>query len=66
MRLIWYIALGIALWYLGKAVMRHYLKAQEVERKQEISSSSHTRSEDPSTRGTSYEDIHDAKYRDVE
>ena len=65
MRLFWYIAFAFALWYLGKAVMRHYISGKSSM--DGIKGSTPPRnSENSSPDQIRYEDVQDTAYRDVE
>ncbi|MGE3801976.1 MAG: hypothetical protein AB7H80_13225 [Candidatus Kapaibacterium sp.] len=68
MRFIWYIAFSIALWYLSKAVMRHYLSSNSNQRKsgEEENRPSQRRREMPTSSDIPYNNVRDANYRDVE
>ena len=66
MRVLLYIALATALWYLSKAFMRHYLSTNSGTKNDAGHRS--TQQTDPSnpTQEIPYESVRDARYRDVE
>ncbi|MCE2503522.1 MAG: hypothetical protein J4G05_05655 [Chlorobi bacterium] len=67
MRFILYIAFAVALWYLGKAVFRHYLSSQAEQKGGiERSESNDERSGAKSRSEATCKNARDVKYRDIE
>ena len=68
MRVILYIAFATAIWFLGRAVMRHYLSSSSrtKESTKHRSSMQEEVHSPKSNQETSYGTVRDARYRDVE